>query len=83
MGGGGTKALEAGTILTFDAHGGALPHTMHAPRGGPASMLNPPDPCQVSMSRVSSSLSSSWLRKYPLAHREDTRWHTPSVDGTR
>jgi len=63
------EALEAGTILTFDAHGGALPHAMHALRGGPASMLNPPDPCQESMSRVSSSSSSPWVRKYRSTRR--------------
>jgi len=52
------EALEAGTVVTLDAHGGALPHAMHASRGGPASMLNPPDPCHESMSRVSSSSRS-------------------------
>jgi hypothetical protein len=34
------ESLDAGTVLGLDAHGGALPHAMHASRGGPASTLN-------------------------------------------
>ena len=33
-------------------------------RGGPASTLKPPNPCQESMSRASSSSSSPWVRKH-------------------
>jgi hypothetical protein len=63
------ETLEAGTVLTLDAHGSALPHAMHALRGGPASMLNPPEPCQESMSRASSSSSRPWVRKYRSTRR--------------
>ena len=46
------ESLDARPVLGLDAHEGVLPHAMHASRGGPASTLNPPEPCPTRLRRV-------------------------------